>query len=121
MKVQNIVVTEKYTDKQGQEKKAYKTIGKMFTYDDGGVSIKIEMVPVGAWDGNANVYDIQPKQTQNSSHNSGQYGQQQAPQQQAYNQQGQPNPQYDPNPKQGQYNAPQVVQQNIPNDPTLPF
>ncbi len=78
MKVQNLVVTEKYTDKQGQEKKAYKTIGKVFTYDDGGMSVKIEMMPVGAWDGNANVYDIQPKQQQHGQ------PQQQQPQQQQY-------------------------------------
>ena len=61
MKVQNLVVTEKYM-KNGEEKKAYKTIGKLFTYDDGGMSVKIEMVPTGAWDGNASVYDIQPRQ-----------------------------------------------------------
>ena len=105
MKVQNLVVTEKYV-KNGEEKKAYKTIGKLFTFDDGGQSVKLEMIPTGAWDGNANVYDIKPRQEahgqQNHSGNSNAMPQQQysAPQnqQQQYQQQ----------------QAPQVVQENLP-------
>ena len=91
MKVQNLVVTEKYM-KNGEEKKAYKTIGKLFTFDDGGMSIKIEMVPTGNWNGNANVYDIKDRAPQHV-----------APQQ------SQPNPAYAQQPQQ--YQAPQQQQQ----------
>jgi len=63
MKVQNIVATEKYTDKQGQEKKSYRSIGKVFTYDDGGQSVLFETIPLN-WDGRATFYDIKPREQQ---------------------------------------------------------
>ena len=56
MKVQNIVVSESYTNKQGEEKKKYINIGTIFTYDDGGQSIKMDTIPLG-WDGKAAIYD----------------------------------------------------------------
>ena len=119
MKVQNLVVTEKYT-KNGEEKKAYKTIGKLFTYDDGGQSIKLDMVPTGAWDGNANVYDIQPRQQQ---HAQPQWQQANYNTPQGY---GQPNPNYagQQAPQQQQYqpqNMQQQPQQQQGGQEEIPF
>ncbi len=105
MKVQNLVVTEKYTN-NGEEKKAYKTIGKLFTYDDGGQSVKLEMIPTGAWDGNASVYDIKPRDGQQPQ-------QQQAPQQQQYQAPQNQQQQYQ-QPQQGQQQMPPVEQTQIP-------
>lgn len=36
----------KYTDKQGNEKKRYLTVGKVFESEGGGLSLKLESVPV---------------------------------------------------------------------------
>ncbi len=103
MKTMNIVHTEKYT-KNGEEKKAYKNVGTLFIYDDGGMSIKLDMVPVN-FNGNLSVYEKQDRQPQ--------HGQQQPQQQYGQPQQQAP---------QGQYNAPQIVQQNIPqNQQEIPF
>lgn len=57
-KLYDIVVTRKYQDKQGNEKKQYINIGSMFEGEKG-PSIKIESIPVG-WDGWAALYE--PKQ-----------------------------------------------------------
>lgn len=38
---------EKYTDKDGNEKTRYITIGVLFQRDDGSLTAKIESVPVG--------------------------------------------------------------------------
>ena len=62
MKTMNIVHTEKYT-KNGEEKKAYKNVGTLFIYDDGGMSIKLDMVPVN-FNGNLSVYEKQDRQPQ---------------------------------------------------------
>lgn len=57
MKVQNIVaITWTYTNKSGEEKKQYTTIGKLLTKDNGNQSIKIETVPLW-WDWWASIYD----------------------------------------------------------------
>lgn len=56
MKIKNIVVTETYTDRDGNPKKKYTTIGTLFMYDDGGIGVKMDMIPVG-WNGKANAYD----------------------------------------------------------------
>jgi len=102
MKVQNLVVTSKYM-KDGEEKKAYKNIGKVFTYDDGGQSVLIESMPVGNWDGRASIYDIKPRE-------------QQAPQQQPQRQEPR-REEYQP-----QYREPQREQGRPPiEDERLPF
>jgi len=61
VKVQNIVVGEKYTDGQNQEKTKWTTIGKAFHSDKGGISLKIETIPVGNWDGFAQLFDQQDR------------------------------------------------------------
>ena len=39
------IVTGQYTDNQGQNKKSYLTIGTLFVYNDGGMSLKLDAVP----------------------------------------------------------------------------
>jgi len=93
--VKNIVATTGTYMKDGQEKKSYLTVGKLFIYDDGGMSIKLEAVPTN-FDGNLSVYDRERNQQQggNNQQQQGGYNQQQ-PQgqyqqpQQGYNNQGQ--------------------------------
>ena len=82
------IVTGEYTDRAtGQKKKSYLTIGKLFLYNDGGMSLKLDALPMNGQ--NINFYDIKPKsQTppppNNAYRDNGQY--QQPPQQQGYNQ-----------------------------------
>ena len=53
------IVTGEYTDAQGQAKKSYLTIGTLFIYDDGGMSMKMDAIPVNG--GNITFYDKKPK------------------------------------------------------------
>jgi len=39
------IVTGQYTDNQGQNKKSYLTIGTLFIYQDGGMSLKLDAMP----------------------------------------------------------------------------
>jgi hypothetical protein len=62
-KIKNItVVTGTYTNKEGQEKKRYMTIGSLFE-DNGNFKIKIDSMPLaeGGWNGWANCYDIEER------------------------------------------------------------
>ena len=77
-KTMNIVaVTGEYTNSQGEQKKSYLTVGTLFVYDDGGMSIKLDAFPVG--NGNLQVYEKRDNNQQ----------QQQGQQQQGY---AQPDP-----------------------------
>ena len=69
MKIQNLVHTTTYT-KDGQQKKKYVTVGTLFTFDDGGQSIKLDAIPVG-FDGKLAVYDREDKQQRPSQQTSG--------------------------------------------------
>ena len=60
-KVMNIVATTGTYQKDGQEKKKYLTVGALFIYDDGGMSIKLDAVPVN-FDGSLSVYERENKQ-----------------------------------------------------------
>jgi len=51
-----VVVTGKYTNNQGEEKKRYMTIGALFERDDKSVALKLEAIPLG-FDGWVNFYD----------------------------------------------------------------
>jgi len=54
------IVIGVYTDRAtGQQKKSYLTIGKLFVYNDGGMSLKLDAMPTGGQ--NINFYDIKPK------------------------------------------------------------
>lgn len=55
-----VATTGEYTDKDGNSKKQYATIGTLFEREDGSQSIKIEAVPVG-WSGWASFYDLEEK------------------------------------------------------------
>jgi len=58
------IVTGEYTDRQtGQKKKSYLTIGKLFIYNDGGMSLKLDALPLHGQ--NINFYDIKPKNQNN--------------------------------------------------------
>ena len=47
-----VATTGTYTDKQGNEKKRYLTVGTVFEDDKGRMSLKLESLPVGdGWNG----------------------------------------------------------------------
>ena len=59
-----VAVTGTYTDRNGSEKKRYTTIGTLFRYDDGNLSLKIDAVPVGqGWNGFVSFYDLEERKT----------------------------------------------------------
>jgi len=59
-----VAVTGTYTDRNGSEKKRYTTIGTLFRYDDGNLSLKIDAVPVGqGWNGFVSFYDLEDRKT----------------------------------------------------------
>jgi hypothetical protein len=99
-KTMNIVaVTGEYTNNQGEQKKSYLTVGTLFIYDDGGMSIKLDAMPIG--NGNLSVYEKRDNNQHQAQQNQGyqqqhSYGQ---PQQQQP-QQGQ-QPQYGNTDQQG--------------------
>lgn len=71
----NIVFAEKYTNREGAEKKKYTTIGTVFTRDDGSMAIKMGFVPVGEnaqnWNGFLNVYPIDRERHNNQGQGGG--------------------------------------------------
>ena len=87
------VVTGEYTNAQGEQKKSYLKIGTLFVYDDNGMSLKLDALPIG--NPNINFYERKPKQSgghqQPAQQSQGyQQGQQQAPQGQAVQHEGYP-------------------------------
>jgi hypothetical protein len=60
MELKDICVGRKYTDKDGQEKTKWTTIGTGFV-KDGKMSIKLELIPTN-WDGSCVVFDRKPKE-----------------------------------------------------------
>ena len=59
VKTKNLVATMgKYTDKDGNEKSRYVTIGSMFQRDDGSLCLKLDAIPIGEeFTGWVNCYD----------------------------------------------------------------
>ena len=57
-----VVITGTYTNKDGQEKKRYQTIGSLFE-DGENFKIKLDTIPLadGGWTGWANCYDLEEK------------------------------------------------------------
>jgi hypothetical protein len=46
-----------YRDREGNEKKRYVTVGKVFTQDDGRMNLKLDVIPVGPdWSGWLSLY-----------------------------------------------------------------
>lgn len=63
-KTMNIVATTgEYTNNQGEQKKRYLTVGTLFVYDDGGMSIKLDAIPTN-FNGSLSIYDKQDRQPQ---------------------------------------------------------
>lgn len=50
VKRQDVCFGTKYKDNQGKEKTRWNRIGKAFHNDNGGISIKLDMIPAGEWD-----------------------------------------------------------------------
>ncbi len=61
-----VIVTGEYTNNQGEKKKSYTNIGKLFIYANGGMSLKLDAMPMGGQ--NINFYDVKPK-SQNNNNN----------------------------------------------------
>lgn len=57
IKRQDVCFGIRYKDGRGDEKTRWNRIGKAFHYDNGGVSIKLDMVPAAEWDGWINLFD----------------------------------------------------------------
>lgn len=54
--------TGSYTDRNGDTKKRWVNVGTLFKYEDGGLSLKLESVPVGeGWNGFISFFDIEDK------------------------------------------------------------
>lgn len=58
-----VATVGKYTDRNGQEKNRYLTVGGMFKRDDGSVCMKLDTVPVGPdFNGWISFYDLDDQQ-----------------------------------------------------------
>ncbi len=58
------IKTGEYTDRNGETKGRWLTIGTVFKHDDGGSSIKLDCVPIGVpdWGGWVSVFKREPKE-----------------------------------------------------------
>lgn len=74
-----VVSTGEYTTSEGQTKKRWMNIGKVFRYEDGsGISIKLDALPIiSDWDGWVSVFQRKERGQRN-----GEGSRQQAPQEQ---------------------------------------
>ena len=92
------IAIREYTDNQGQQKKVWKTIGELITWDDGSKSFET-WGPTGSTKGNVFAKDDNNAQGQNNNQG------QQAPQNQGGFNQNQPQqqPQYTQQSNQPQY------------------
>lgn len=81
------IAIREYTDNQGQQKKVWKTIGELITWDDGSKSFEL-WGPTGSTKGNVFAKDDNNQQAAPQQQGQGGF-QQQAPQQQYNQQQGQ--------------------------------
>jgi len=57
VKRQNVCFGQEYADAHGQQKIAWKKIGTAFHSDQGTISIKLDSVPCGVWNGWINLFD----------------------------------------------------------------
>lgn len=80
------IAIREYTDGQGQQKKVWKTIGELITWDDGSKSFEL-WGPTGSTKGNVFAKDDNNTQAPNQQQGFQQQGQQTGFQQQAPNQQ----------------------------------
>jgi len=59
--------TGEYIDGSGTTKSRYFSIGKLFRRDDGSISLKIDAIPTGGWDGWINFSDPRPHEAQEAA------------------------------------------------------
>jgi len=121
-KVMDAVMTVgEYTNQQGEAKKEYLTVGSLFVYAEGGMSLKIkDGISIT---GNVSFYDRKPKE--NTGYGQGapqQYQQPQQPTQQpvqqpAYQNQGQPQPAAYGQPQQTAPNGAPIIQYDVNGNP----
>ena len=79
-----IVTGEYFSQRENKKKKSYLTIGKLFIYHDGGMSLKLDAVPMQ--NQSIQFYEIKPKSQPNMPHHQQQQGyNQNPPPQQNYN------------------------------------
>jgi len=82
MEFKDIVHGKKYTTKQGEEKTKWSNIGTLTIFDDGGISVTLDLIPLN-WDGRAKVFDKKPMHDNQTQMYGGMpVAQQQVPQQQ---------------------------------------
>ena len=53
-----VATTGKYTDRSGQEKNRYQRVGTLFQRDDGSLTIKLDCMPIGEFNGWLSAYDL---------------------------------------------------------------
>lgn len=57
-----VATVGEYTDRTGATKKRYQSVGMLFKYDDGGMTLKLESIPAGnTWNGFISFFDIEDK------------------------------------------------------------
>lgn len=61
-----VTTTGKYTDRSGNEKNQYLTIGKLLQRDDGSTCLKIDAIPVN-FSGWVNFYDLDENRAENNA------------------------------------------------------
>lgn len=57
----NLCVAKNYKDKDGNEKTQWLNVGSLFVKDDGKMSIVLDTIPTGVWDGRIQVFDVKDK------------------------------------------------------------
>ena len=67
-----IVTGEYFSQKEQKQKKSYLTIGKLFIYHDGGMSLKLDAMPMQ--NQAIQFYDIKPKSQPNQQQQHNNYG-----------------------------------------------
>jgi len=95
-----IVTGEYFSKQENKNKKSYLTIGKLFIYQDGGMSLKLDAMPMQ--NQMISFYDIKPKNQNNQQH------QNYNPPQQHQN--------YNPPQQHQNYNPPQQQNNNYRQD-----
>lgn len=60
--IKKAVATTGTYESNGETKKRYVNVGTLFQYDDGGMALKLESIPVGGeWNGFVSFFDLDDK------------------------------------------------------------
>ena len=62
-----VAVTGKYKGQDGQEKNQYVNCGTLFQRDDGSLTIKLDSLPLGEFNGWINCYDLDEDRAENNA------------------------------------------------------